>query len=234
MSGLPEQHVPVERLALPKWLSAKAWSHFVDPPAGHIRYRFSTSAVLLAHEHHSSVVHLVEGKRFASACALLRPLLEAAITATWSLYVAPATKLQALLEGHGRIPDLRSMVDKIEVVEGVGDQGGWGEMLREHARLFHAFAHGDVEQLKRRFGIGPDRTTYTRMENYGTLVVADVLMLWAVGVMAALSSSSETSDFVAASLRHVVASAREEHADLGLPERFEWRPFPQPALDELA
>ncbi|WP_425521526.1 DUF6988 family protein [Xanthomonas translucens] len=51
-----------------------------------LRADFARKAIDLAIEHHSSIIGLVMHQHYASAGALLRPLLEAAACAFWFMY----------------------------------------------------------------------------------------------------------------------------------------------------
>lgn len=52
------------------------------------RADFAMRAASLAHEHHSGFLRLMDSEHFASAAALLRPIVEASMIAYWVSYAA--------------------------------------------------------------------------------------------------------------------------------------------------
>jgi hypothetical protein len=73
-----------------------------------LRADFARCAIDLACEHHSAVIQLVRAGEYGSAGALLRPLLEASITASCLLYAVTCDYIRSLHTSvtAGRAPDI--------------------------------------------------------------------------------------------------------------------------------
>lgn len=147
----------------------------------------SDCAMSLAHEHHASICTLVKNFNFASATALLRPMMESVVTAAWATYCASQGKLMSLLELQGDLPGVTRMM--LEVDRTHPDVFALSKMLEGDGRIFHAFTHGGVEQLRRR--MHDSGTPYSRDENCLTLGLADHFLLLAMSVHGAWFSDPD-------------------------------------------
>lgn len=171
---------PDEQLEASTALNARLWQM---TRAGEFTARrvVSDCAMSLAHEHHASICTLIRHYNFASATALLRPLLESTVTAAWATYSASQGKLMSLLEQQGDLPEVTRMMLEVDRAHpGVFELS---TMLKGDGRIFHAFTHGGVEQLRRRMNVSG--TPYNRDENCLTLGLADYLLLIAMSVHSA-------------------------------------------------
>ncbi|MBD9369304.1 hypothetical protein [Xanthomonas sp. XNM01] len=119
------------------------------------RVELARAAIDLAQEHHSATVRLVLAREFGAAAALLRPILEAAATGDWLVYVASNEQVAALpMDAADNpvvdVPPLGEMAKSLVpvfppismIVEGWKPGGA--------AKWLHKYAHGSVPQLNRR------------------------------------------------------------------------------------
>ena len=122
------------------------------------RHDLAVCAVDLALEHHRSIAMLIEAGELGSAAALMRPLLEAAASASWLVYAATDDRIMTLptdpkvVSAPQDIPTLSKMADALlpyfpamsTLIEGLASAGPGS------ARWLHKYTHGGTPQLARR------------------------------------------------------------------------------------
>jgi hypothetical protein len=221
---MSRDHVPVDRADLSDNIKMALWRAFDSSPPATPRLVVSGAAIRLALEHHSSITSLIRLTHFASAAALMRPLLEATATSVWSLYVATDHQIEGLVfRENVRLPSLDVMVQKIAKNKTLKGKVEFLELIRKSRGIFDKFTHGCVEQLKRRYS--PTGTTFDLQENILTLFIADMLLLLAASVEAARASAN-LNELVRLNVETVVSRMKEEHSVGPLIEWKGWDPLP--------
>jgi hypothetical protein len=168
-----------------------------NTPAPSLRADFARSAIDLACEHHCAIVELVSAAKYGAAAAMLRPLLEASTTASWLLYAADCSYIQALpknaetAEGRGRdIPQLEDMLKQLtptfpgiqSLLEAMRNKGP--------ASWLHKYTHGGAVQLVRR-GAG-----WQFKEVIAMLIRADLFGLLGATSETVIAPNSDLSAYV--------------------------------------
>lgn len=222
---MPSQ-VPVARCAQSKRMHAELWPLIACQAPALPRYALVASTVSLAHEHHSSTTRLVELTNFASAAALIRPLIEAAITGAWALYCAPVEMVEGLLSNTHKMPKPNSMLTAMERRPELKDRLGLKELMDGKGKLFHRFTHGDMDQLRRRFNV--DGYTFSERENVGTLYISDLMLLLAATTFAVATREQNLESFLEHHANLIVRELRDGGAEV--PEWKGWRALPDPAI----
>jgi hypothetical protein len=125
-------------------------------------------------EHHSALVRVVEAGEYGTAGAILRPLLEAATTGFWFVYVARCDEVIALPTAPDNnpvndTPGLTKMLEDLEPIfpdiRALSDGFKKGGM----AKWLHKYTHGSTPQLTRRIAGG-----WSDMEVIRMLIQADM------------------------------------------------------------
>lgn len=183
-----------------------------------LRTTFARCAIDLALEHHSALIRVVEFGEYGTAGALLRPLLEAATTSFWFVYVASCDTVHALPttsvdNPQFDIPNLSCMLKGLTPlfppIQKISDElkkGGTATWL-------HKYTHGSTPQLTRRGAEGWDET-----EIILTLVRADMF--------SALAACLETAIAPNAPLAKYAFGYRDE-LGFELQTKFNREPIPQ-------
>lgn len=130
---------------------------------GDVSVRIIASYVLIAMHHSDSINNLIESNRPISASALIRPLIEAFVRATWlSLnenHDLAKKAIKQLEKGRDEFPGIWVMVDMIdkEFKEDL-----LTKKLREIMKVFHSFTHGGTSMVSRcltKDTVGPNFTS---------------------------------------------------------------------------
>jgi hypothetical protein len=142
--------------------------------ASSLRTSFARCAIDLAIEHHAGLLQLIDAGKYGTAAALLRPILEAAATGYWLVYIAecdficklPTTPVENPLIDvpmlGEMLKDLTSIFPAIATLSDGLKPGG-------SAKWLHKYTHGSAPQLVRRVGPG-----WTEGEVMLTLLRADM------------------------------------------------------------
>ena len=160
-----------------EWSKAEAFSLRIEQICGKIplrgawepndRIAFAMASFKLAQEHHVSIHLLTRHAKYASANALARPLLEAALRTIWFVEDATPDEIVAISKGrNSAVPLLGNLVRRLSrrsefVVSG------------KHRGLLDNLTHGGVVALGVQFRIGEelDRSK-AGMLVYGAVAVA--------------------------------------------------------------
>lgn len=191
------------------------------------RHDFAVCAVDLALEHHRSIVLLTEAGELGSAAALLRPLLEAAASASWLVYAATDNQILALpTDPHAQaaaedLPMLKELASDLlpyfeamsTLIQGLAKKGNGA------ARWLHKYTHGGTPQLARR-----DRVNgWLEGDVIAGLIRAD---MFAMAAAASLTALYEDAAFSA----HVFGSRDALSAEFSLKSS---TPMPQPPPHQM-
>ncbi|MEO7655166.1 MAG: hypothetical protein ABIS23_05730 [Sphingomicrobium sp.] len=98
--------------------------------------------------HHAAIVHLVDADRYASALALLRPLMECFLRGVWINRVATEEQLERFLRGGDLKID--QIIADIEATD-VFDEGRITEIKREVWSDFCDFTHCGGKTIRSHF-----------------------------------------------------------------------------------
>ncbi|MGN6511967.1 MAG: DUF6988 family protein [Lysobacteraceae bacterium] len=141
------KHAPLERCRQSKALAANLAS-LLPPQAPPLqRTALVSAAVGLGFEHHHAIAHLIESSHFASAAALVRPLLETVTTAVWMLYVADHALIVEVLLQDRPLPKPQTMLSAIEKRPELKGHLGLKELMDGPGRYFHGLTHGDMRSF---------------------------------------------------------------------------------------
>jgi hypothetical protein len=197
------------------------------PPS--LRSNFARCAVDLAIEHHSALIRVTEAGEYGTAAALIRPILEAATTGYWCMYVASCETLKALpttpfgIQSED-VPMMRPMLEKLkDTFPEIGaliqafEPGGFIKWL-------HKATHGSIPQLTRR-GRG-----WTAQEVTGLLVLADLFAVLAGCLETVIADNPQLAAYAYAR-RDALAVETAERAGEPKPAP-DVRRLPRPQTDE--
>ncbi|WP_226469891.1 DUF6988 family protein [Luteimonas panaciterrae] len=211
-------------------LHRMAPSEFQKP----VRRMLSRCATSVALEHHSAVLKLIESGHFASAAAMLRPVMEAGAIAHWLLYAAPTERVQAMsqapLEGARRDDDtpvlsvlIRELADALPSLPGLANLQ---EILRSPAGSWlNKYTHGGIPQLRRK---GPDAQPFGLPDMILALIRADMFVLMACAAATVIYDVPELDAYVPYK-RKALFDEMVEKFDLSIPFD-EWAPLPKQIL----
>ncbi|MDF1877695.1 hypothetical protein JHD47_07685 [Sulfurimonas sp. SAG-AH-194-L11] len=117
---------------------------------GDISIRIITSYVLITMHHHDAINDLIKSNRPISASALIRPLVEAFVRATWlSLnenHKLVKKAIRQLEKGKDDFPKFWIMIDMIDEEFG---ENLLTVKLKDIMRVFHSFTHGGASMVSR-------------------------------------------------------------------------------------
>ncbi len=222
---MPTQ-IPVARCLQSQRMHAAMWPLVACQAPALPRYALVASTVALAHEHHSSIIKLVEAGNFGSAAALIRPLIETAITGAWALYCAPAEVIEGLFWNKQKMPKPNSMLTAIERRPELKEKLGLKKLMEGKGTLFHRFTHGDMDQLRRRFNA--HGYTFSEQENLGTLYISDLMLLLSATIFSVTTRERSLELFLEHHANSIVFELRDGGAEL--PEWEGWQPLPDPLI----
>lgn len=117
---------------------------------GDISIRIITSYVLIAMHHHDAIIELIQSNKSISASALVRPLIEAFVRATW-LSINEEHKLvkqaiRKLEKGKDDFPKFWVMVNMIDEEFG---EDLLTKPLKDVMKSFHSLTHGGASMISR-------------------------------------------------------------------------------------
>jgi len=140
------------------------------------RISLAACSVVLTGEHHASIAFLARHRHFATAHALVRPLMECTLRAFWLCYVAPYPAVRNLIDrpsGADLDKICRYMLrSKQEVLVSIA------EAVLSNTQLFHSFTHAGIQQLTRR-AVG-----FTQKEVFALLHIADLFAMLSIALAA--------------------------------------------------
>lgn len=105
--------------------------------------------MVLAEEHHKSIIFLVENKKTTSAMALLRPLFEATYRGTWIAIVASEEEAEKILKTDTYKFQLIENYAK-EIDKNIAEPTFY-KIFNNNRTMLNGFVHGGREQLTRHF-----------------------------------------------------------------------------------
>ena len=176
-----------QSIELSEWIVGNL--HEQKPTAGSRRSELAAASYDLAIEHHRSIAELIARDLFGSAYALIRPTIEACTAGFWLGHVAADDLIARVDDGTYRTeldPMLRAM-SKHPVFE----TGPMRQLMQGGGRIFHDFAHGGINQLRRRVPNNRFHTGHSEAELIGTLVIVDSVALTSAVGAAALCEQEE-------------------------------------------
>ena len=105
-----------------------------------LRCQLGGALLHLGLTHHASIIRLIEEKHYASAFALLRPLIETFLRHHWVMHLASDAKVEGFSQGDD--PDLSSLkiIDKLES-EGILTEGNVSALVKPVWATFCDFTH---------------------------------------------------------------------------------------------
>lgn len=139
-----------------------------------VRDRLVVDATDYTLELHRSFVELCESGKPATAVALGRLLIEAALTACYLLHLKDVDYARRLEEGESYLPLTRTIVEFLSNVPVIGRY-----VANLELSPFNKLTHGDMQQLSRR-SLDGWPNTFGSDELRAFLVMADSLMLAAL------------------------------------------------------
>ncbi|WP_226469888.1 DUF6988 family protein [Luteimonas panaciterrae] len=207
--------------------------HRMVPPTFRqsVRETLARCAISILLEHHSGVIALIKTAHYASAAAMLRPVLEAGTIAYWLLYAAPTERVQAMalapLEGADQNSDtptlgrmINALADSLPSLPSVRDLAdGLG---KPNGRWLNKYTHGGIPQLKRK---GPDEPPFGFSDMIRALIRADLFALVGSAAATVVYELPELETYVAVKHRQLF----DEYVwrfDLDAPYE-EWQPLPK-------
>lgn len=132
----------------------------------------------LALEHREALLLLVQAGAFASATALQRSMLEAAITGVWIHSCASGNEVDRILRIERPPPPFDRMAQKLRATHQLGE---WFEVFRNHYKIFNDYTHGHNRQISRWLSSGSAGPRYDVGQMIETLHHSDL-----VGLVAAV------------------------------------------------
>ncbi|PCJ86072.1 MAG: hypothetical protein COA54_09535 [Thiotrichaceae bacterium] len=154
------------------------------PVDGDAHKRFISAMLFVSFNHCDGIQILVQKKNFASAYALVRPLLETSFRAIWLHRCANEQQIQECME-KDKWKSAWDLVQEIEAYNGNTPilSNIWSEMRP----LMHSYTHGGVQNAFRQLGDGnsvtpniPDIEVFQLMQTVGLmswLILAEVIDL---------------------------------------------------------
>ena len=193
------------------------------------RHMLASAALSLAQEHHASVSTLISSHQYASAAALLRPLLEATIVAGWSIYCAKPDHVVEILFGRKPLPEIRSMMVRLDRTP---ELRGLLELhkIEKVISVLHDLTHGGMQQLGRRFTQNMHEATFDTAEVAIFLSLSDWIWCFALTFSLIVEPSpvlperhrNRTADLVLEIALYIPAVAADWPG---------WQPFPEPEIE---
>ncbi|MDN2676722.1 hypothetical protein [Janthinobacterium sp. SUN033] len=132
----------------------------------------------LALDHREALLLLVQEGAFASATALQRSLLEAAVTGVWIDSCATDRQVEQIFQLKYFPLNFDKMAQKLRATHQLGE---WFEVFRNHYKIFNDYTHGHNRQISRWLSSGSAGPHYDVGQMIETLHHSDL-----VGLVAAV------------------------------------------------
>ncbi|WP_219135390.1 hypothetical protein [Janthinobacterium sp. UMAB-60] len=132
----------------------------------------------LALEHREALLLLVQAGAYASATALQRSLLEAAISGLWIDSCATDELVDQILRIKRSPPPFNTMAQNLRKSHEFGE---WFEVFNDHYKIFNDYTHGHNRQISRWLSSGSAGPRYDVSQIIETLQHSDL-----VGLVAAV------------------------------------------------
>jgi hypothetical protein len=132
----------------------------------------------LALEHREALLLLVQQGAYASATALQRSLLEAAVTGVWIDSCATDEQVNGIFRLKFFPSNFDKMARKLRATHQLGE---WFEVFRNHYKIFNDYTHGHNRQISRWLSSGSAGPRYNVGQMIETLHHSDL-----VGLVAAV------------------------------------------------
>lgn len=152
---------------------------------GALSIRVISSYVLIAMYHHESIMELTNVRQI-SASALVRPLFEALIRASWlSLREGtPAVEkaISKLVEGEDKFPSLKIMCEEIDATldQEKEELKIFSGILSRNIKAMHSYTHGGAHMVSRCINEDTVAPSFTYGEMISVLRASTVNMLLTV------------------------------------------------------
>lgn len=144
----------------------------------------AADALVLGAELHAGIALLTRFGHYASANALMRPLIETAVRSMWVIYQAPIEVVQRIA-GNTYTIDLDKMLRQLAKRKDLPLISGLVKALSNAKSTLHSFTHVGYEQLRRReVGFDPNEV---RMQ----LMVADLFAVICLDLAGVVYNQSE-------------------------------------------
>ena len=138
---------------------------------GTLRNRLFTAFVDIALEHYGAILTLLQTQQhYASALALLRPLMETTCRGFWLIYCATDEQIEQIARSIQQFPALTTCLKALERYFSVHGHKGLFAASKESLNQLHGLTHSGLEQLQFRFN--SDRTL---KPNYPDAVVGKLV-----------------------------------------------------------
>lgn len=116
------------------------------PVSNQGRYRISAALLLVADCHFQAILYLLERKLFfASAFALIRPLVEASLRGAWALHCNDEDAVEAARRDD-KFPMMSDAIERLEKMEGFAC-GTLSKVFSPCKKVFHSYTHGGTFQV---------------------------------------------------------------------------------------
>lgn len=135
------------------------------------RMRLSAGLINLSIAHHSGVVQLFDCRRFASALALVRPMIDSLVRSQWLVHLASDQEVQGFLDGDDP-PSTLKIIQKLEC-EGFYDQGRLSAVVTPIWPAVCDFNHGGGRIVSRHLTADAVEPNFTDDELAEVLRAAD-------------------------------------------------------------
>lgn len=113
------------------------------------RNAFAMAMFQVAADHQSSIVSAVKERRFASALALVRSLVEATVMGMWILHAATDDVLERMTRMQYAPPSLDDMIKGLDR-QGFFDRPMYRD-IADSIRRMHGFNHGGIQHIAARY-----------------------------------------------------------------------------------
>jgi hypothetical protein len=147
-------------------------------------------------EHHVGIVHLVTGRMYGSAFALVRAQFEALVRALWLHLCATPDELQIFVDKDVLPLNFGQMIESIEKHEGFRDKV-LSTIKIQVWRAMHGFTHGGMHQIARRMKGDSIEPNYEGEEIIEVLKASGLFALMALFQIGRLANSDKVIDDVA-------------------------------------
>lgn len=141
------------------------------------RDRLTVIATDYVAELHRSQLFLLTQKHYGSAAAMMRLVMEGALSALYILHLKDEALAHELEAGQTFLPTASKMFGRCSKLPAIGRNI---EMIGKSQGPFHKFTHGDMPQINRRHSPGDWTGTFEQQEILTFSIIADFVLLGAM------------------------------------------------------
>ena len=160
--------------------------------SGDIRSRVFYSLLHLSLEHFGSIVILVKNKMHGSAYALMRPQYESVIRALYFQDCASKEEIERFTEGK----DPKNLFKMLEVLDKDLESSSVLNFYHLLKNEMHAFTHGGLEQLSRRYSEHELISNFSEEECKKLITLSQVLAGISATCATAVAGRPDISDMI--------------------------------------